>query len=344
MSSAGFISRYKIFHLLFWLLLFGLWYFFRYDDFVNKKLFLQITLLKVADLALMVYITNYLLIPYLLYRKRYLAFAVLFLLLVFLTSWLKMYIEGQLMNNPAAFDLSRNLKRRVYDNMIPHLLLVSTGAGFKLLLDYARAQRRMGEMAKENAEAELNFLKSQINPHFVFNSLNSVYFLIDKQNTDAREALHKFSDMLRYQLYECNGDQTAIEKELAYLTDYIELQKLRKDERCVVSFHTQGDLSGFSIPPLLLIPFVENAFKHLSHYADRDNTIHISVSGQQNRFVFTVANSKETGKRDTELVKQGGIGLKNVQRRLALLYPGKHSLTVDNTIDIFTIQLQLDLA
>jgi two-component system LytT family sensor kinase len=344
MSPAGFISRYKILHLLFWLLLFGLWYFFRYDDFVNKKLFLQVTLLKVADLALMVYITNYILIPYLLYRKRYLAFAVLFLLLVFLTSWLKMYIEGQLMNNPAAFDLSRNLKRRVYDNMIPHLLLVSTGAGFKLLLDYARAQRRMGEMAKENAEAELNFLKSQINPHFVFNSLNSVYFLIDKQNTDAREALHKFSDMLRYQLYECNGDQTAIEKELAYLTDYIELQKLRKDERCVVSFHTEGNLSGFSIPPLLLIPFVENAFKHLSHYSDRDNTIHISVSSRQKRFVFTVANSKETGKRDTELVKQGGIGLKNVQRRLALLYPGKHSLVIDNTIDIFTIQLQIDLA
>jgi two-component system LytT family sensor kinase len=343
MSPTGFISRYRISHLLFWALLFGLWYFFRYDDFVNKKLFLQVTLLKVADLALMVYITNYILIPYLLYRKRYLAFAVLFLLLVFLTSWLKMYIEGQLMNNPAAFDLSRNLKRRVYDNMIPHLLLVSTGAGFKLLLDYARAQRRMGEMAKENAEAELNFLKSQINPHFVFNSLNSVYFLIDKQNTDAREALHKFSDMLRYQLYECNGDQTAIEKELSYLTDYIELQKLRKDERCVVNFHTAGDLAGFSIPPLLLIPFVENAFKHLSHHSDRDNRIDISVSRQQGRFVFAVTNSKETGK-TTELVKQGGIGLKNVQRRLALLYPGKHSLTIDNTNDIFTIQLQLDLA
>lgn len=344
MSFTGFISRYKIFHLLFWLVLFGLWYFFRYDDFVNKKLFLQVTLLKVADLALMVYITNYLLVPYLLYRKRYLAFALLFLLLVFLTSWLKMYIEGQLMNNPAAFDLSRNLKRRVYDNMIPHLLLVSTGAAFKLLLDYARAQRRMGEMAKENAEAELNFLKSQINPHFVFNSLNSVYFLIDKQNTDARGALHKFSDLLRYQLYECNGDRTAIEKELVYLEDYIELQKLRRDERCVVSFHTEGDLSAFSIPPLLLIPFVENAFKHLSHFADRDNTIDISLSRQQHRFAFTVINTKETGKEDAELVKQGGIGLKNVQRRLALLYPGKHELRVDDKNDIFTIQLQIDLS
>jgi two-component system LytT family sensor kinase len=344
MSFAGFISRYKIFHLLFWLLLFVVWYFFRYDDFVNKKLVFQITLLKVADLALMVYITNYILIPYLLYRKRYLAFAVLFLLLVFLTSWLKMYIEGQLMNNPGAFDLSRNLKRRVYDNMIPHLLLVSTGAGFKLLMDYARAQRRMGEMARENAEAELNFLKSQINPHFVFNSLNSVYFLIDKQNTDARNALHKFSDMLRYQLYECKGDRTAIERELAYLADYIEIQKLRKDERCAVNVHREGDLSGFSIAPLLLIPFVENAFKHLSHHANRDNTIDISISRQQDRFVFTVINTKETGRGEKELLKQGGIGLKNVQRRLVLLYPGKHRLTVDDKVGIFTIQLQIDLA
>lgn len=345
MSLPGFISRYKIFHLLFWAFLFGAWYFFRYDDFVNKKLVFQVTLLKVADLALMVYITNYILIPYLLYRKRYLVFSVSFLILVFLTSWLKMYIEGQLMNNHAVFDLSRNLKRRVYDNMIPHLLLVSTGAAFKLLLDYARAQRQMGEMAKENAEAELNFLKSQINPHFVFNSLNAVYFLIDKQNTGAREALHKFSDMLRYQLYECNGDRTAIEKELAYLRDYIELQKLRRDERCIVHFHTEGVLSGFSIPPLLLIPFVENAFKHLSHHTDRDNTIDISVSGQQHdQFLFTVTNTKETGKADTELVKQGGIGLKNVQRRLALLYPGKHRLTINETADTFTIQLQFDPA
>jgi two-component system LytT family sensor kinase len=197
-----------------------------------------------------------------------------------------MYFEGQLMENPRAFSLSHNLKGRIYDNIIPHLLLVSTGAAFKLLADYALAQRRMGEMAKENAEAELNFLKSQINPHFVFNSLNSVYFLIDKQNTGARDALHKFSDMLRYQLYECSGDTTPIEKELGYLQDYIDLQKLRRNENCTVNFSRSGNLAGFSIAPLLLIPFVENAFKHLSHYTDKKDTIEIALEKKNDSLIF----------------------------------------------------------
>ncbi|MEJ0106369.1 MAG: histidine kinase [Bacteroidota bacterium] len=99
------------------------------------------------------------------------------------------------------------------------------------MIDYARAQRRIGELAKEKAETELNFLKSQINPHFLFNSLNSVYFLIDKNNPGARQALHKFSDMLRYQIYECNGEKIPVEKEISYLQDYIDLQKLRGSEK-----------------------------------------------------------------------------------------------------------------
>ena len=129
-----------------------------------------------------------------------------------------MWIEGQMMHRPDLFTIfDKNFKVRFYDNVIPHFLLVITGASFKLLIDYAKSQRRLGEMAKEKAEAELNFLKSQINPHFLFNSLNSVYFLIDKDNPDARGALHKFSDMLRYQLYECNGDKIPIGKEIGYL-------------------------------------------------------------------------------------------------------------------------------
>ncbi|MEJ7585936.1 MAG: histidine kinase [Ferruginibacter sp.] len=134
------------------------------------------------------------------------------------------------------------------------------------MADYGTLQQRVAEIAKEKAEAELNFLKSQINPHFLFNSLNSVYFLIDKNNPDARNALGKFSDMLRYQLYEMNGDQIPVEKEIRYLNDYVDLQKLRKDDQYVLSFKYSPEVKGFKIEPLLLVPFVENAFKHLSHY------------------------------------------------------------------------------
>ena len=175
MRQGDFIRKYKLQHVLFWALLFAAWYFFRYQDYSSRSLAAKITLLKVADLAFMVYVTNYLLIPQLLYKKKWVLFGVTFILFVFGSSVGKMWIEGQMLHRPDLFSLfNGHFKVRFYDNVIPHFLLVSTGAAFKLLMDHAKAQRRLGEMAKEKAEAELNFLKSQINPHFLFNSLNSV--------------------------------------------------------------------------------------------------------------------------------------------------------------------------
>ncbi|MBD0377400.1 MAG: sensor histidine kinase, partial [Flavisolibacter sp.] len=232
---------------------------------------------------------------------------------------------------------------RVYDNIIPHFLLVSTGAAFKLVLDYARAQRRLGELAKEKAEAELNFLKSQINPHFLFNSLNSVYFLIDKDNKEARQALHKFSDMLRYQLYEMNGEKIPVEKEIGYLQDYIALQRLRQNDNSSVSLHVAPDTQGFYIEPLLLVPFVENSFKHLSHFNDgKKNEIKINLSRQNGTFNFSIRNTTE-GKKTPELLPQGGIGLANVKRRLELLYPQRHQLAIQEQEGWFDVQLTIKI-
>jgi LytS/YehU family sensor histidine kinase len=196
-------------------------------------------------------------------------------------------------------------------------------------------------MAKEKAEAELNFLKSQINPHFLFNSLNSVYFLIDKENADARQALHRFSDMLRYQLYEANGEKIPVEKEIGYLKDYVNLQKLRKDENYSVAFNCSPDVKGFSIEPLLLIPFVENAFKHISHSNSRVNFVTLDLNRSNGLFEFRVENSAEKGMRTTE--PHGGIGLNNVKRRLELLYPGRHELIIADNGDKFCIDLKIKI-
>lgn len=344
MKVVATIQRYKLYHLLIWGSIFGLWYFFRHQDYSSNQLAFRVTSLKVVDLAVMVYITNYLLIPQLLYKKKYWLFALCFIVLVFGTSWLKLHIEGLLMSNPRLYDLFKNFKTNFYDNTIPHFLLVSTAAGFKLVLDYAKAQRRLGEMAKENAEAELNFLKSQINPHFVFNSLNSVYFLIDKQNNDARDALHKFSDMLRYQLYECNGEKSTIEKEVSYLEDYIDMQRLRRDGDSKIEFNVSDDVKGFSVEPLLLIPFVENAFKHLSHYSNKCNEVSIELAKQNSLLKFKVTNTTEPKVNGSIVATPGGIGLKNVKRRLELLYPGKHSLAIDNSNGMFSVVLDIDMS
>jgi LytS/YehU family sensor histidine kinase len=293
----------------------------------------------VADLALMVYLTNYLLIPRLLYKKRYLLFILLFIVIVFSFSIGKMYVEAAVLNT--SFDIWGRFKVRVYDNVIPHFLLVSTGAAIKLLADYARAQRRLGEMAKEKAETELNFLKSQINPHFLFNSLNTIYFLIDKQNTEARTTLLQMADLLRYQLYECNSHTIEIEKEVNYLQDYVRLQELRKDNQYEVGIEVGEQVKGFRITPLLLIPFVENAFKHISHYSHEKNFIRVNLQRQNGTLTFIVENSKDDQQRSTE--PRGGIGLTNVKRRLELLYPGKHSLEIQNNEHTFKVELNLHL-
>src|SRR4030095_11260221 len=340
MKAGKFILKYKLHHILFWLALFAGWYFLRYQDFSTKLLAAKLTAIKVIDLALMVYITNLLLIPKLLYRKHYFLFTVIYITMIFISSVYKQYILAEVMNI-RDFSIWNDFKRRLYDNIIPHYLLVSTGAAIKLLADYARAQRRLAEITREKAESELKFLKSQINPHFLFNSLNSVYFLIDKSNKDARESLHKFSEMLRYQLYECGGEKIEIEKEIRYLEDYVDLQRLRKDEKYKVDFHCAEGVSGFSIEPLLLIPFVENSFKHISHFGNgKLNRVNIDASRNNGEFIFSVANTVDySSKQNTDPV--GGIGLKNVKRRLELLYPDKHDLKITEEEGWFKVDLRL---
>jgi LytS/YehU family sensor histidine kinase len=221
--------------------------------------------------------------------------------------------------------------------------LVSTGVAFKLFLDHATAQKRIGEIAKEKAETELHFLKSQINPHFLFNSINSVYFLIDKKNEDARNALHTFSEMLRYQLYECNGNKVSLQKEIAFVKDYINVQELRKNKNLEIHFEVAKNYNDLYIEPLLLIPFVENAFKHLSHFDDgRKDVINICVDVKENNLQFVVENTTYSNKIKA-MPNESGIGLTNLKRRLELLYPDKHDLKIENDNDWFKASLSIQL-
>lgn len=336
------IFRYKLHHLAFWMVVGLVWYYLRYQDYRSTGIAVWVTVIKVADLALLIYLANYVLVPGLLYRKKYLAFLFLFMLMVASSSILKMYVLGQVTGNAGLLNWSGNFKVRVYDNIIPHFFLVIAGVAVKLISDHFRMQQRLMEIAREKAETELNFLKSQINPHFLFNSLNSVYFLIDKNNTEARQALHKFSDMLRYQLYEAKDAKIAIEKEIGYLKDYIGLQKLRT-ENCEVRLDMDGNLRSFSIEPFLLIPFVENSFKHLSRFGNgRKNEIQINLSRSNGEMKFSIRNTTEGGQIH-EVVKDGGIGLGNVRRRLELLYPQKHDLNISEKEGWFDVALKIKL-
>ncbi|MGZ8543960.1 MAG: sensor histidine kinase [Flavisolibacter sp.] len=327
----------RLIHLALWVLAWITWFYLRYEDYATLGIAAAITTVKTLDLAILVYLANLVLIPGLLYRKKFTAFIITYILMILVSSIIKMYITGSIAEgNPGV-----GLKERVYNNVIPHFFLVTAGVAIKLIIDYINIQKRLAEVAKEKAESELNFLKSQINPHFLFNSLNSVYFLIDRQNTEARKALHTFSEMLRYQLYEVKGEKISIDKEISYLRDYIDLQRLRKDEHSCISLDIEEGLPGFSIEPLLLIPFVENAFKYLSQ-GIRKNEIHVGLSMKNGLMHFRVRNTTD-GRTKPLLPECGGIGLVNVKRRLELLYPGRHQLDIQNAGGWFDVQLEIKL-
>lgn len=337
MKWGSYLYKYKIHHVAWWALFFAGWYFFRADDFAGNSTALLITSVKVTVLAILVYFTNCFLIPKLLYRKKYVLFFSIYLVAIFGLGILKLSVITDLMY--PGLDPFTHFKTRFYDNIIPLFLLVSTGAAFKLIKDYLTTQRRLNEIAMEKAATELKFLKSQINPHFLFNSLNSIYFLIDKQNTEARKTLLQFSDLLRYQLYDCNAETIEIEKEIAYLNDYIRLQQLRRDKQYQVKVAINEDVRGFRIVPLLLIPFVENAFKHISHHTHEKNFVDVQLQRSNGTFTFQVENSRENHERTLE--PPGGIGLKNVQRRLELLYADRYNLDIRQNESTFRVTLQL---
>lgn len=342
MSLKQAFFKYKLHHISFWIVFGSVWYYLRYQDYRTTGQAVLVTLVKTADLALMVYIAGYILAQKLLYKRKYGWFALVFFLMVVTSSLSKMYLLGLITNNPGLYNWSASLKVRIYDNVIPHFFLVIAGLAIKLLVDYNRMQKRLLEVAKEKAETELSFLKSQMNPHFLFNSLNAVYFLIDKDNKEARQALHKFSDMLRYQLYEVKDEKIPIEKEIGYLKDYIALQQLR-NENCEVQLMLDEGVKSFYIEPLLLIPFVENSFKHLSHFSNgRNNEIRIDLSKPNGEMNFNVRNTTE-GKQVHELSGNGGIGLANVKRRLELLYPQKHVLKISENNGGFNVHLKIKI-
>jgi LytS/YehU family sensor histidine kinase len=279
-------------------------------------------------------------VPRFLYRKKYFVFALFFIAAVAVSSFLKLLVLSWALQDVHLLD-AIHIKEKVYNNFVTQFFLVLASIGLRSVVDYLNLQKKLVEVAKQKAEAELNFLKSQINPHFLFNSLNAVYFLIDKNNAPARAALHKFSEMLRYQLYECNGEKIPIEKEIGYLKDYVALQQLRVSHNTEIKFDCAQDVHDFSIEPLLLIPFVENSFKHLSHFdKDKQNEVRIAISRTNGSLQFSVYNTTEHIDITT---KQGGIGLTNVRQRLKLLYPGKHQFSITKKNDWFGVDLTLSL-
>lgn len=221
---------------------------------------------------------------------------------------------------------------------------------YKFPIEWVKSERQKNELEKDKLRSELDFLKAQINPHFLFNGINSIYHLIGEDNAMAKSTMLQFSGLLRYQLYDCSVNYISIEKELDYINNYINIEKVRKGEDAIFTFNLPNVddvpmLKKFKIAPLLITPFLENAFKYLSHFSNRDkNFIKLNLNiTKAGILTMDLSNSYD----DTFKIKKdssGGIGLENVKRRLQILYPDKkNNLKITASGNVFLVNLMLNI-
>jgi two-component system, LytTR family, sensor kinase len=351
------MKRYgrQISYLLFGALFFLFWLLFKIGGMPVLSTALLSTAIDVAITMGALLVTAELLLPRLVYRKRIGLFFACFLLLVLVAGTVIILSQLRLLGRSLSSyqqDLARYQAHYfywfwadlVFGSYFMVFFIASAGAAVRLAMARMEAQSQVQRLQKEQALSELERLKHQVNPHFLFNALNTVYYKIDWANGPARETLQRFSNMLRYQLYECDKPLVELEAELAFILAYIDLQKERMNDNYSITCMGMDGVKGFLIAPFLMMPLIENCFKHVSAHpgeSGRKNTIEIVFIMDGAIFRLRTINSIDRCSGDGPA--RNGIGLDNVRRRLSLLYPGRHSLVTGESEYGYETMLELDL-
>jgi len=349
LSSENYKKYRVLWHLLFWvfyLLLISVSYTIDIDKQLNVlDVMLRFSITLPIDIFAS-YFTAYFLLPVFLLRGKYIKFIVFFLISAFLFVLLQRvciyYINlpifhPQYTEKPPFFDFDYIFS---FFNIYAVVGIVTSIRLFKLWL---RNQRATQYLKEEKLEAELKFLKSQIHPHFLFNTLNNLYALTLDKSDQAPEVVMKLSSLLDYMLYEANDPKVSLEKEIKLIRDFLALESIRYGSSLGVEFDLSGSSSGYYIAPMLLLPFVENSFKHgLSKQTDKP-WIKIKLNLERGLLHFNVNNSQGKIKQDKKESYTEGIGLSNVKRRLDLIYLKNYSLKIMDEEDYFEIDLYINL-
>lgn len=273
------------------------------------------------------YVNLLIFVPYFFQKKKY-SFYILLLLAVTAIVYLplRFLIEDGFYKWLGGTGLSyTNKVFWITDSSLYLLRLFLYGIAYYLIWRWLQTEKEKEELKTQNLRTELSFLKSQINPHFLFNTLSNLYSLAYKKSDKTADAILKLSEMMRYMLHESNKPQVPVEQEVRYLFNFIELQKLRSEKPCYISFSMNESFKDKNIPPLLLIPFVENIFKH-GEINDPKNPVQIELNIKKEKLEFYVRNKIRVQEKDVS----SGIGLQNISRRLELLSPGRHQLEITN--------------
>ncbi len=293
--------------------------------------------------AVLFYFNYFYLVPKLLLKKDISVYIVASLLIIALASTIINFCfptpfpDGM---QPMVQDKPRNLLLgRFFISTIILGVPFVLSAGLRIYVEWKKNEDLRKIVENEKVHSELQFLKTQLNPHFLFNSLNAIYSLSVKKSPDTSEAIINLSELMRYMLYEADKDFVPLNKEIEYIKNYVQLQRLRLSDTENVSLKISGQDKGKAIPPLLFISFIENAFKYGTDYQGKTN-VRINLSIKEQSIHLHVLNAIGAFKKKS---KSSGVGLENIRNRLSLLYPGSHELEINNDGETYSVDLTLKL-
>ncbi len=305
--------------------------------------------LKLFFLAMAVYFNILYLIPTILSAKKYFAYIACFFAVVIVITPLEVFALFVKLRN--FVDYQDRLVEQQGSLYIFNMFALGCSTIFKIISDWVRHQRVQRDLEKQRLQSELKFLRTQINPHFLFNTLNSLYALTLKKSDIAPDIVIKLSDMMRYMLYETNEKRVFLAKEITYLENYIALEQLRIGNKTTINLEVLGEINTQQIAPLLFTPFIENAFKHGVSNAIENAFVKLSISVNGDIIHLDLSNSKNLPLKSIAQLPSGqeqqsnvgGIGLVNVRRRLDLIYPESYDLRIKDADTVYNVHLTLNL-
>jgi two-component system, LytTR family, sensor kinase len=331
------------YHIIFWLFVFG--FSAAYISFIGEDRIVSLYNLglRIPFIIICCYFNLYVLMPRFYYSGHLAIYFGLVLAAIFSINALNLFLLEAFVESPicpttfeadATFNGSNYLYKSFY-----LFSLVGLTSGIKLSKSHYIERQKADAIEKEKLQTELSFLKSQIQPHFFFNTLNNLYSLTIKKSDKAPEMLLKLSDLMSYGLYEAEASAVSLEKEIEHIRNYIELESLRLGNRLTIQFDVNGDLEGKRIPPLLFLPFIENCFKHASP-TDKSQSINIRIEVDATEIRLSTSNPF-TILNKTTLDKKGGLGLKNAYRRLKLLYGEKYRIKESREDGLYLVDVSV---
>ena len=333
----AFLSRRDVYHVLFWVAAAAVLFWVERPIDSSQKVVAVAT--SLGFYAAIVYFNLNYLFPNYLTDKRPGLYAMFFVLAAMIATPLRAIALYWIYDSSPA--IQADLLQIQSSIFLSHLAVGAGSTMLKIAADWTRSSRERQRLEAQNLQSELRFLRSQVNPHFLFNTLNSLYALTLKRSDRAPETVLKLSDMMRYMLYDSNARLVLLREEVDYVRNYLDLEKLRHGDEADIRLVIDGEIAEQRIAPMLFITFVENAFKHGLAKMLSEGYVHIALLIEGDEIRFHLENAKPSI--DVADGKPGGIGLENVQRRLDLLYDQRYELHTLETEDTYAVDLYLNL-